>query len=358
MPILSGLQEHHISADIAFAVWQYWRATGDEPFLLDAGAEIILETARFWASRATPEEDGLYHIRLVIGPDEYHEGVDDNAYTNVMAQWNLEAALDLAERIESRWPERWDLLAKRLRLSEAELRAWRHAATRIYTGFDPGTRLYEQFKGFFNLEPVDLAAYEPRSSAMDILLGRDRTQRSQVIKQADVVMLLALLWDRFPAEVRAANFHYYERRCGHGSSLSPAIHALVAARLGELPLAEGYLREAASVDLGDTMGNVSGGLHMAALGGLWQAILFGFAGMSYSDDGLAFEPRLPKQWRSLAFPVRWRGSQLRVRIDREAAQMLVRVELGQEVPVSAAGLTRLLKPGEEHSWRLSGERAS
>ena len=353
VPILCGLKEHHISADIAYAVWQYWNATQDVDFLLQAGAEILLETARFWASRATLEADSRYHIRGVIGPDEYHEGVDDNAYTNVMAQWNLETGLAVARLLESRWPERWEELARRWRLTDAELVRWDDVAVHIHTGFHQESNLLEQFAGFFRLETVDMAAYEPRNTAMDMILGRERTQRSQVIKQADVVMLFSLLWDRFTPAIRAANFHYYERICGHGSSLSPAIHSLVAARLGELQLADGYFLEAASIDLGDTMGNLSGGLHMAALGGLWQAVVFGFAGLLVAGDGLAFQPRLPRRWRSLSFPVLWRGSRVRIKIQREDPQFSATIERGDPVTITVGGRAQILHQGQEHWWDLT-----
>jgi trehalose/maltose hydrolase-like predicted phosphorylase len=191
--ILCGKQEQHISADVAYAVWQYWQATGDEGFLLNAGAEILLETGRFWSSRAQPEPDGYCHIRGVIGPDEYHEDVDDNAFTNVMARWNIRRALDLAALLRERWPKRWAHLSSRLRLDVAELKHWQTVAETMATGLDLETGLFEQFAGFFALEEIDLANYAGRSEPMDVVLGRERMARSQVIKQADVVALLALL---------------------------------------------------------------------------------------------------------------------------------------------------------------------
>jgi kojibiose phosphorylase len=120
-------------------------------------------------------------------------------------------------------------------------------------------------------------------------------------------MLIYLLWDEFPPEVREANFRYYEPRCTHGSSLSPCIHALIAARLGDMALAEKYFRQAAEIDLSDNMGNASGGIHAAALGGLWQAAVFGFAGLTLSKDGPRLDPKLPPAWRELSFRIRWRG---------------------------------------------------
>jgi trehalose/maltose hydrolase-like predicted phosphorylase len=318
--ILTGEQEHHISADVAFGVWKYWEATGDERFLLDAGAEILIETARFWASRAEREEDGRYHIRGVIGPDEYHETVDDNAYTNGLAQWNLEVGEEVTRLVAQRWPEQWRALSRRLGLEAEEPRRWLQVARELYTGFDERTGLFEQFRGYFGLEDIDLTAVAARTAPMDVLLGRERIQRSKIIKQADVVMLLHLLWERLPAEVRRANFEYYEPRCGHGSSLSPAIHALVAARLGDAARAERYFRQASEIDLSDNMGNAAGGVHVGALGGLWQAAVFGFAGLRFTDERPEHRPNLPPSWRSLSMRFQWRGRWHELALSESAAE--------------------------------------
>jgi trehalose/maltose hydrolase-like predicted phosphorylase len=305
---LTGQQEQHISADVAFGVWNYWRATGDDRFLVDAGAEILIETARFWESRVELEEDGRYHIRGVIGPDEYHETVDDNAYTNGLAQWNLDTAAEVANLVAERWPAQWQALSHRLGIAPEEPPRWQHVARHLYTGFDKQTGLFEQFRGYFDLEEIDLAAFVPRTAPIDVLLGRERIQRSKIIKQPDVVMLVHLLWDRMPPEVRKANFEYYEPRCGHGSSLSPAIHALVAARLGDTALAERYFRQAAEIDLADNMGNAAGGIHAGALGGLWQAAVLGFAGLRFCGESPdEHRPNLPPSWHSLSMRFQWRG---------------------------------------------------
>jgi len=343
-----GTDEQHISADVAYAVWQYWQATGDATFLRDAGAEILLETARFWGSRAARETDGRYHIRGVIGPDEYHEAVDDNAYTNGMAQWNLERGLEVVRLLQSQWPERWAALRKRLTLTEEELALWRQVIDGLVTGLDPITGRIEQFAGFFGLEPVDLSAYARRSVPIDMLLGLERTQRSQVIKQADVVMLLALLWDRYQPETRATNFAYYEPKCGHGSSLSPAMHALVAARLGDSVTAERYFRQTAAIDLDDTMGNAALGVHIAAFGGLWQAMVFGFAGMSLLPDGLRFDPHLPASWRSLRIPAQWHGRRLQVTLRREPLTCVVEALDGEPLTAQVGALSHRLAAGQ--SW--------
>ncbi len=334
--ILCGTQEQHISADVAYAVWRYWQATADETFLLGAGAEILLETGRFWSSRAQLGADGLRHIRGVIGPDEYHQHVDDNAYTNVMARWNIRRALDVAALLKASWPARWASLASKIGLDDAELKQWSAVADTMATGFDPKTGLYDQFNGFLALEQIDLADYAGRSVPMDVVLGRDRTSLAQIVKQADVVALLALLPDEFPADAGARNFRYYEPRCGQGSSLSRAMHGLAAARLGDSEMALRFFHETAAIDLADTHVAIAGGVHIAALGGLWQIAVLGFAGLSLRDDGVAVSPRLPALWSSLCFCIQWRGRRLRIEIE-QASQSLAATLTGEPMTLFVRG---------------------
>jgi kojibiose phosphorylase len=317
--VAAKAEEQHISADVAYAIWSYWRASADDAFMMRAGAEILIETARFWRSRAELGEDGRFHVRGVVGPDEYHDSVDDDAYTNVMAQWNLERGEEIARLAAERWPDAWRALAERLDVEEDEPRRWREVAERMYTGLDPSTGVFEQFRGYFGLERIDLGAYAQRTAPMDVLLGPERIRRSQVIKQADVVMLLHLLWDRFPRAVREASFRFYEPRTDHGSSLSPPVHAAVAARLGLTDLAMRYFRQTADIDLANDMGNSAGGVHVGALGGLWQAAVFGFAGLDLTADPPVLRPRLPPKWRRVAFSVRWRGRRLDFAVPGEDA---------------------------------------
>ncbi len=344
--VRNGDLENHITCDVAFAVWQYWKATDDDDFFLRAGAEILVETARFWASRGRVEADGFYHIRHVIGPDEYHEDVDDNAYTNIMAAWNMRCGVETLQLLARRWPERWNELKSRLGITDEETRSWTHLAGVTCTGFDRDTLLFEQFHGYFQREEVDLRAYEPRNAAMDVILGHDRIQQTNVVKQADVVMAIYLLWEQFPATVREANVRYYEPRTGHGSSLSPSIHALVAARLNDMPLAERYVRQAAEIDLGNNMGNAAGGVHAAAIGGLWQAVVFGFAGIEVRDDGLALGPHLLPHWRRLSFPMQFRGNKLRFVFEPERVHVDVSEGPG---PVG-------LHFGDQHVWAQPGRQ--
>jgi trehalose/maltose hydrolase-like predicted phosphorylase len=340
--ILTGKMEHHISADVAYAVWQYWRATGDDDFFLRAGAEILLDTARFWTSRAVLEADSRRHIRHVIGPDEYHEDVDDNAFTNVMARWNIARALEAMDLLRARWPDHATALQEKLALADDELAEWRDAITRILSGLDPATGIYEQFAGFHALEPLDLAAYADRTVPIDVVIGRERTQRSQVLKQADVVALIALLPEEFPGAMAETNFRHYEPLCAHGSSLSAGMHALVAARLGDAEMAVAYLRETAATDL-DLDPNSAGGVRIAGLGALWQAVILGFCGLDLTGDTLRIDPKLPPQWRSLSFRVCWRGRSVVIRIAGRTVQATLAEGEAMEIRIAAA--KRKLTPG-------------
>ena len=335
--VLCGKQEQHISADVAYAVWQYWQATGDAAFLLDAGAEILLETGRFWASRAQPETDGHCHIRGVIGPDEYHEQIDDNAYTNVMARWNIHRALEVAALLRERWPSRWATLASRLGLKDTELDRWLHVAIVIEIGLDPKTGLFEQFAGYFTREQIELKDYAGRTVPMDVILGRERTQESQVLEQAYVVALLGLLPEEFPRDSATRNFRYFEPRCSHGSSLSPAMHGLVAARLGDTEMALRFFRRTAAIDLSEIYVGTDGGIHIAALGGLWMLAVFGFAGLSLRDEVVAIDPHLPAGWDSMAFRVQWRSRSLKVGIDQRQHRIEAALEADEPMTLIVGG---------------------
>jgi kojibiose phosphorylase len=356
--IRTGEREQHISADIAYAVWQYWRATGDDAFMVAAGAEILVETARFWASRAEFDHDGRAHIRQVIGPDEYHELVDDNAYTNTIAKFNLERAADAIATLEREQNSDWRLVSQRLGLTGKERLSWQALAAALITGFDPATKLIEQFAGFFQLEEVDVAAQRGSAIPIDVQLGPERLRRSKAIKQADVVALSALLWEQWPAAVHEANFRYYEPRTAHGSSLSPGFYALVAARLGDLAFAQAYFRQAAEIDLSDNMGNAAGGVHMGALGALWQAAVFGAAGLRLQENGIALDPHLLPGWVEMVFPLQWRGRLLHIHIEADPRQIEIAVEGGGDLNLAifegpsclAHTGRRYVSRGEQSGW--------
>jgi trehalose/maltose hydrolase-like predicted phosphorylase len=354
LDILTGKMEQHISADIAYAVWRYWRATEDDEFFLSAGAEIVLETARFWASRAVLEPDGKRHIRHVIGPDEYHEDVDDSAFTSMMARWNIARAIDAIDILMERWPYHASELFSRLELSYDEIADWHDAVGNIATGLDSDTGLFEQFSGFHALEKIDLALYADRTQPIDVIIGAERTRRSQVVKQADIVALIALLPEEFPDGIAERNFRHYEPICGHGSSLSAGMHARVAARLGHTEVALHYLREAAALDL-DLDPNSAGGVRIAGLGGLWQAVVFGFAGIDMSGDTLAIDPNIPEHWQNLSFCVCWKGRVIGLRISQRTARATL--ISGPPIAIQISGTRTNLGEEQDVEVQISPHRA-
>lgn len=312
--IWTGEIEEHITSDVAFAAHNYWRWTGDDRFLRDEGMEMIVEGARYWASRLQIEPDGA-HIRGVIGPDEYHSHVDDSFYTNLLARWHLNTASDLVDRPGSHSPRFVADLLARLGVAPTDPGTWRHLAKQV-TLLDRADGVWEQHDGFFDLEPVDLSKFIPRRKSMYDLLGMERAERSQVIKQADVVMAMTML----PGAVgsrsrRKRNWDYYVERCDHGSSLSMAVHARVAADLGLWHAAYEMFRTALAIDLEDVMGNARDGLHAATQGGILQAAIFGFAGLRLEGDEPVLRPHLPEAWTRLGFSFFHRGA----RFERELA---------------------------------------
>jgi trehalose/maltose hydrolase-like predicted phosphorylase len=301
--ILTGELEEHIVADVAWAANCYLAWTGDESFALGPGRELIAETARYWASRIRADREGLAHIYGVIGPDEYHAPVDDNAFTNVMARWNLRRGAELDG-------------------TEAEREEWLRAAGALVDGYDPDTGLYEQFAGFFDLEPVIIGDVAPRRPiAADLLLGSARVAGGQVLKQADVLMLHHLVPDETEHGSLLPNLDFYEPRTAHGSSLSPAVHASLLARAGRFDEALTMLDIAARLDLDDLTGSTAGGLHLATLGGVWQALAYGFAGIRPRGDVLVVDPRLPPAWTALELRLTFRGAPLRLRIGHDCVTL-------------------------------------
>jgi len=306
--IHTGERQHHIVADVAYAVWRYWQATGDEEFLKSQGAEIILSTAQFWAGRAEKEGE-TYVLRHVIGPDEYHEDVDNNAYTNWMARWNLLAGVELWTKLGKEVPALQAELREKLELEEHDIHRWSEIAKKLVFPYDQKSGLIEQFPGFFQLENIDLKTLEPRRQSLWDLLGREKVNRAQVLKQPDVLMIFHLFPEEFSLEILRKNWEYYEPRTDHafGSSLGPAIHAALAARLGEVQKAYEFFRLAAFIDLDDLRGNTKDGIHLASAGGLWQALVFGFAGLRLTPGGPVAWPQLPPHWKRLRFSFLWRG---------------------------------------------------
>ncbi len=320
IPVATGPEEEHIVADVAWAAVRYAAWTGDGAFLTGVGRHLVVDTARYWADRIRTDDAGRAHIDGVMGPDEYHATVDDNAFTNVMARWNLRQGADL--------------LTRSGRDDEAEL--WRKLADRLVDGWDPERGLYEQFAGYFDLEPLVMSEVAPPPVAADLLLGADRVSRSQLIKQPDVLMLHHLVPDDVREGSLTSCLDFYGPRTAHGSSLSPAVHAALLARAGQPERALEMFRMAARLDLDDRTGTTAEGLHLATLGGVWQALASGFLGVRADQGMLAVDPCLPEDWGALGLRFRFhRWPLLRARRTRSPHHHLDRGPSGTDWSTTA-----------------------
>jgi kojibiose phosphorylase len=314
--IWTGDIELHISADIAYAAHKYWQVTGADAWLIDKGAELILDTARFWGSRAEWNlAKDRYQIMDVIGPDEYHEHVDNNFMTNRMAQWNMQTGLKILEWLKEHAPTKAAELAERLDLSQARLEHWQDVIQKIYLHVDENG-LIEQFEGFYQRRYVDLLALEPRTESAQAIFGIEGANQTQVLKQPDVLILLYLLQQDYSHEIVQVNYDFYTPRTDHsyGSSLGPSIQAIMACEVGRQEEAYEHFIRAVRADLRDVRGNAGDGIHGASAAGTWQAVVFGFAGLRVTPQGWTIHPRLPKHWKRLAFKFYHLGKQYTVDI--------------------------------------------
>lgn len=322
--IRTGELEEHITADVAWAVLHHAAWTRPGGALTRREAVLLRDTARYWASRVHREPDGTAHVRRVIGPDEYHEDVDDNAFTNVMARWNLRRA------------------AERAHAPSSERASWSVLAAALVDGYDAATGRYEQFRGFGGLEPLLAGDVAEPPVAADVLLGRDGVARSQVIKQPDALMIHYLVPDEAAPGSLGPTLEHDGPRTAHGSSLSPAVMAYLHARAGQPDRALELLALALSIDLDDLGGTTSGGVHIAACAGAWRAVVGGFLGAAVVAGRLHLDPVLPSAWSALEARFRCLGQDVRVRVDGRRVQvdasgpLLVTLDERCDLPASTA----------------------
>lgn len=339
--IYTGEEEHHITADIAYAVELYHKFTGDSDFMEKYGLEIMFETARFWASRVRFDEKKGYVIETVIGPDEYHEHVNNSFFTNMMARYNLLLAARYFEL--SRKNEAWSRVAGATGVTEEEAEKWREIAEGIYI---PGQvdGVWEEFDGYFDLldytvDPYGLGEYRLPAEI------RENLGRTKLVKQADVIALQYLLREQFDIESIRKNFDYYLPRTTHASSLSMPTYAIIASWLGYDDIAYNYFIKCAYIDLHNLYGNTEDGFHLATAGGLWQILFRGFCGIDIEEDGIAIRPNLPSGWEEVALRFFFRGSLLHLRIRKD--KVMVKVAGGKKLKIRVLNEETNLEPGNE-----------
>lgn len=331
-------QEIHVSADVAYGILTYLEATGDDRVLLDFGAEILFETSRFWVDRAERDEaTGRYALRAVMGPDEFHSHVDNNAFTNFLARWHLQRAAEVHAELAARQPTALAEIVTKIGLTPAEPARWRQVAAglaepRVVDG------VIEQFDGYFSRLDVPITQWD----------GNDmpkyphgyhhfNCEDTTLLKQPDVVMLMHMLPGEFDRALKLANFEFYERRTLHKSSLSPAIHAIMGIEVGDARRAVQYFTRSAFVDLHDNQGNTRDGMHIASAGGTWQIVVHGFGGFRVIDGRMHFDPWLPDGWQQIRFRLYWHGSPIDIEIGHRIATFTLTGGEGDLVTVWVRG---------------------
>ena len=333
----AGTAQYHINADVAHALVQYVRATGDRAFLLAEGLDILVETARMWVDLGFWGSNGDtgFHIHGVTGPDEYTTVVDDNLFTNVMARANLRCAVEAVTELAASDPRDYARAVHRLGLSEGEVGEWERAAEGMFIPFDETLGIHPQDKHFLEHEVWDLSRTPPERRPLLLNYHPLVIYRFQVIKQADVVLAMYLAGQLFTAEQKRANFEYYDPITTGDSSLSAVVQSIVAAEVGYHEMALRYFYDSLFVDLADRHGNTTEGVHVASTGGVWSALTGGFGGMRDQDGLLRFDPRLPDGWPELSWLMNWQDSRLRVTVRRDALSL--QVTQGDPVEVEVRG---------------------
>ena len=333
----AGTAQYHINADIAYSVKLYYEATGDLDYMAQAGAEIVLETARIWLGIGSYDRQGRFCINEVTGPDEYTALVNNNYYTNAMARMHLRFAAGMLDKLRSERPADFARIVAATALADDELREWRRAADLMHLPYDETLGIHEQDDSFLSKKPWDFAATPKENYPLLLNYHPMVIYRHQVCKQADVVLALLLLSDQFTLEDKRRDFDYYEAITTHDSSLSSCIFSIIASEVGYHDKAYEYFMQTARLDLDDTHGNTHYGVHTAAMAGAWMGVAYGFAGMRVTGGELRFAPTLPAQWRHYQFKIRLRGALLQVRVSRAQAEYTL-------LQGDALGLTHLGRP--------------
>ncbi len=317
--IWSGFIEQHITSDISFAVWQYYQVTGDEDFMNNYGYEILLDTGIFWASRLQWNKDKKqYHINEVVGPDEYKEHVNNDAFTNYTAYWCIENAIHYYHLLKVEKPGIFNRLDNLLKLKN-EIQELEKKLPLIYLPQPNDNNIIPQDDTYLSLTEIDLHKYKNQEHVGSLFLDYSLSEVNliQVSKQASVVMLMYLIEHKFSPEVKKANYNYYEARTLHDSSLSLSTHSILANDLDNRDLSYSLYRQATSIDLGLNMKSSDHGIHAASLGGIWQIIVCGFGGIRMVGGRLRIEPKLPKEITQITFPIYWKGNLLEIEVNHE-----------------------------------------
>lgn len=321
---ICGSTEHHVVCDVAYGVYNYAKTVGDKEFMERYGFEILFETANFWQSRVDYNAKlDRYEILDVIGPDEYKEHVNNNAFTNYMAAWNMRTAAEEAERLEVENPELYSKFDRKIGLSDI-VENVKAKLPKLYLPEPNEDGLVPQDDTYLTLPQIDVAKY--KNSGINRYIYRfytlDEISKLMVSKQADVIQLMTLMPELFSEDIVRKNFVFYEDKCIHDSSLSLSAYAIIAAKFMDAEIALKFFRGALDTDFGETSNNCNAGIHAANCGGIWQCAVFGFAGLEADGDVLKLTPSLPTVWKKLSFRLFWRGAELEFSVEHNTVSVV------------------------------------
>ncbi len=331
-------EEIHRNGAIAFAIYNYHRYTGDYSYILEKGLEVLIGISRFWQQRSTfSTNKNKYVILGVTGPNEYENNVNNNWYTNYLAQWCINYTIENINKILVDFPEDYIKVINKVKLSDTELTIWKDVADNIYFPYSENDEVYLQQDGFLDKALISVSNLPKNQRPINQKWSWDRILRSPYIKQADVLQGFYFFEDNFSTEALEKHFDFYEPFTVHESSLSPCVHSIQAAKLGRMDQAYQFYLQTSRLDLDDYNHEVHEGLHITSMAGTWMSIVEGFGGMRIKDNTLSFTPKIPKEWEAYSFKVNFRNKILKVNVSQNetnfelesetALQLLVNDEL-------------------------------
>lgn len=335
-------EEIHRNGAIAFAIYNYYRFTGDYSYIPEKGLEVLIGIARFWHQRATFSTNKNQFVILgVTGPNEYENNVNNNWYTNYIAKWCINYTYAQIEKVKSEYTSDFERIMSKVNLNDTELQSWKNTADNMYFPFSEEHGVFLQQDGFLDKELVKVSDLDKSQRPINQKWSWDRILRSPYIKQADTLQGFYFFEDDFTKEQLERHFDFYEPFTVHESSLSPCVHSIQAAALGRMEQAYTFYLRTSRLDLDDYNKEVHEGLHITSMAGTWMSIVEGFGGMRVKNNQLHFEPRIPEQWKGYSFKVNFRNAIVKIEVNHQETK--VSVEGNQEVEVIINGASQLVK---------------
>jgi maltose phosphorylase len=313
-------EELHRNGAIAYAIFNYVRYTADEVYLVDYGLEVLIGIARFWSQRVNWSADKETYVMLgITGPNEYENNVNNNWYTNTLACWCMQYTMKVIEKVKVADSQKYQALTTKLNFNEEQETAkFTHIIENMYYPYDKTNEVFLQQDGYLDKEQILVKDLPDVDRPLNQKWSWDRILRSCFIKQADVLQGIYFFEDRYDIETIRRNFDFYEPRTVHESSLSPCLHAILAAKLGDETRAYEFYLRTSRLDLDDYNNDTEDGCHITSMAGTWLAVVEGFAGMRVRDGKLSFHPFLPGKWESFSFTIGFRGALLNIKVSKQA----------------------------------------